>query len=144
MNGIYLNKDESRTVARALQLLERNVTEKLEEALLPTEPPEIPLSPSVRTLLDQHDAISTLTVMLSNIGDHWVNKHGLELAQAGLHRYIDLLKTSIAENHVPEQEFLIDHDLRLCRVELARSAKLLERLEPNGSNVESAISSGLP
>ena len=129
MKGIYLTETESQVAATALQLLERELAAKLELALTPHELPAESLSTRIRDLLDQHDAVSALTVKLSNIGNHWVNPHGVELAKEGLRRYVNLLTTSISDNHVPQEEFLIDHDLRRCRAELASSSELLVRLQ---------------
>lgn len=128
MKGLYLTEDESRITASALQLLERELVVKLEQTALPLNPPTESLSINIRNLLDQHDAVSALTVMLSNMGNHWVNRRGVELAQEGLRRYVSLLTMALSSKHIPEEEFLIDHDLRWCQVELTNSSKLLVRL----------------
>lgn len=125
---MQLNESESRIAVAALQMLERQVADCIEDYAEP--PPEHihdGLPATLRQALDRHETLSTLTKKLATAGDHELEKQEIELTIEGLDRYLDLLGDPVHEDG-DTNEFLLSPDLKTREHERQRSALLFERL----------------
>lgn len=125
---MQLNESESRIAVAALQMLERQVADRIEDY---AEPPPAQthdaLPATLRQALDRHDTLSTLTKKLATAGGHELEKQEVELTIEGLDRYLELLEDPVHEEG-DTNDFLLSPDLRAREHERQRSALLFERL----------------
>ena len=119
-----LNEPESRIAVAALQTLEREVADCIEQY---AEPTRAPLPPALRSALDQHETLSTLTKKLATAGDHDVIPREVDLTLAGLDRYLELLSEPLHESG-DSNDFLLSPDLKAREHEFRGGTLLFEKL----------------
>lgn len=119
-----LNEQESRIAVAALQTLERQVADCIEEY---AEPTHEALPATLRSALDRHETLSTLTKKLATAGDHGLTRLEVDLTLAGLDRYLELLSDPVHEIG-DSNDFLLSPDLKAREHERLGTAMLFERL----------------
>ena len=121
--AMQLTEEESRVAVAALQVLDRSPASEIEEF---AEPIYSGVPAPLRKALDEHEALSYLTMKLSGVGGHEVTEQELSLAVRGLDQYVRLLEDHLEDAEV--EDFLLSPEKKARQAELSRAAKLLDRL----------------
>lgn len=120
---MQLNEEESRVAVAALQALDRGPASEIENF---AEPTYSGVPAPLRNALDEHEALSYLTMKLSGVGDHPITAQELSLTVRGLDRYVRLLEDHLDDADV--EDFLLSPEKKSRQAELSRAVKLRDRL----------------
>lgn len=137
-----LNERDSQIAAAAVQILERELADRLEEH------PEAGFAPSMsrqeREAFDRHDRITQIVRKLATGGDHELFDWEAQLVREALHRYEAVLSDQTLIDEIqgrdkPPSMLIADEDARYItteaqrRRELQRTQSLLEKFARVGS-----------
>lgn len=128
-----LNERDSQIATAAVQLLERELADRLEEH---PEPHGFTfgLSEDERRAFDEHDRITPLIRKLSTGGDHELFAWEAEIVRKSLTRYRDVLSDAASPLGAIADEnssYITTDEQR--RIELEHATALLERFPSRGS-----------
>lgn len=121
-----LSDHEAQTASAAIQLLERDVADRLEANVEPTVE-HAGISDEARHAVDDHDRLTHVVRKLQTGGFHDLFDWEVEVVRTGLQRYQAALNDS--EPHAPiadaNSRYIIDDEQR--QTGLRRTAALLDR-----------------